>query len=124
MFVNASRYPRCVVADYSALQIAGGWLFAGKMHVTRAITMLDPFQLHYGRWIALPLCVPAICGEVFWTAAILAALGDMMAAVTQMDSPFFIMLSTGVILFYTTLGGLYSVIYTDAFQLASTVVGL
>ncbi|KAL1425519.1 hypothetical protein MTO96_019122 [Rhipicephalus appendiculatus] len=96
----------------------------GKMHVTRAITMLDPFQLHYGRWIALPLCVPAICGEVFWTAAILAALGDMMAAVTQMDSPFFIMLSTGVILFYTTLGGLYSVIYTDAFQLASTVVGL
>ncbi|KAL1473193.1 hypothetical protein MTO96_038857 [Rhipicephalus appendiculatus] len=109
---------------YALSLLIGGWLFAGKMHVTRAITMLDPFQLHYGRWIALPLCVPAICGEVFWTAAILSALGDMMAAVTQMDSPFFIMLSTGVILFYTTLGGLYSVIYTDAFQLASTVVGL
>ncbi|KAL1425522.1 hypothetical protein MTO96_019125 [Rhipicephalus appendiculatus] len=109
---------------YALSLLIGGWLFAGKMHVTRAITMLDPFQLHYGRWIALPLCVPAICGEVFWTAAILSALGDMMAAVTRMDSPFFIMLSTGVILFYTTLGGLYSVIYTDAFQLASTVVGL
>ncbi|KAH7961933.1 hypothetical protein HPB52_013614 [Rhipicephalus sanguineus] len=109
---------------YALSLLMGGWLFAGKMRATRAITMIDPFQLHYGRWIALPLCVPAICGEVFWTAAILAALGDMMAAVTQMDTPFFIMLSSGVILFYTTLGGLYSVIYTDAFQLASTIVGL
>lgn len=55
---------------------AGGWLFAGKMRLTKSLTMLDPFQRHYGPWIALMLCLPAICGEVFWTASILAALGE------------------------------------------------
>ncbi|XP_054932404.1 high-affinity choline transporter 1-like [Dermacentor andersoni] len=94
------------------------------MRVTKALTMFDPFQQHYGRWIAVPLCLPALCGEVFWTAAILAALGDTVAAITRVDSSSVIVLSSAIILFYTSLGGLYSVIYTDAFQVVSTVFGL
>ncbi|XP_049518858.1 high-affinity choline transporter 1-like [Dermacentor silvarum] len=109
---------------YALSLVIGGRFFAGKMRVTKALTMLDPFQQHYGRFIAIPLCVPALCGEVFWTAAILAALGNTVAAITHVDSPFVIMLSAAIILFYTSLGGLYSVIYTDAFQVVSTVIGL
>nr|XP_054932405.1 high-affinity choline transporter 1-like [Dermacentor andersoni] len=109
---------------YALSLVIGGRFFAGKMRVTKALTMFDPFQQHYGRWIAVPLCLPALCGEVFWTAAILAALGDTVAAITRVDSPLVIVLSSAIILFYTSLGGLYSVIYTDTFQLVSSVFGL
>ncbi|XP_077513081.1 high-affinity choline transporter 1-like [Amblyomma americanum] len=109
---------------YALSLIIGGWFFAGKMHVTKALTMLDPFQQHYGPWIAILLCVPAICGELFWTAAILAALGDTVAVTMNIDSTFFIVVSSFVILFYTSLGGLYSVIYTDLFQMIGVVIGL
>ncbi|KAK8774542.1 hypothetical protein V5799_010925 [Amblyomma americanum] len=109
---------------YALSLIIGGWFFAGKMHVTKALTMLDPFQQHYGPWIAILLCVPAICGELFWTAAILAALGDTVAVTMNIDSTFFIVVSSFVILFYTSLGGLYSVIYTDLFQMVGVVIGL
>ncbi|XP_075534972.1 high-affinity choline transporter 1-like [Dermacentor variabilis] len=109
---------------YALSLLIGGRFFAGKMRVTKALTMFDPFQQHYGRWIAVPLCLPALCGEVFWTAAILAALGDTVATITHVGSSSVIVLSSAIILFYTSLGGLYSVIYTDAFQVVSTIFGL
>lgn len=39
------------------------------------VTMLDPFQLKYGQRMGGLLYIPALLGEVFWTAAILGALG-------------------------------------------------
>lgn len=57
-----------------------GLFFAGRMHATKAFTMLDPFQQHYGCWIGLLLCVPAVSGEVFWTASNLSALGKKRRA--------------------------------------------
>lgn len=41
------------------------------------MTMLDPFQLKYGQRMGGLLYIPALLGEVFWTAAILAALGKI-----------------------------------------------
>ena len=40
------------------------------------VTMLDPFHMKYGERMAGLLFVPALMGEVFWTAAVLAALGE------------------------------------------------
>jgi len=39
------------------------------------VTMLDPFQRKYGERMGGLLYIPALMGEVFWSAAILAALG-------------------------------------------------
>ena len=39
------------------------------------ITMLDPLQERFGGRMGGLLFIPALCGEVFWSAAILAALG-------------------------------------------------
>ena len=38
--------------------------------------MLDPFQRKYGERMGGLLYIPALMGEVFWSAAILAALGN------------------------------------------------
>ncbi|KAH9383804.1 hypothetical protein HPB48_025574 [Haemaphysalis longicornis] len=88
---------------------SGGAFFADKMRVSKSVTMLDPLQTAYGRLMGVLLCVPAVCGEVFWTAAVMAALGDTANAIVEVDSRFFIVASAMVIFFYTSLGGLYSV---------------
>ena len=43
------------------------------------VTMLDPFQQKYGDMMSGLLFIPALLGEVFWSAAILAALGEFSA---------------------------------------------
>ena len=40
------------------------------------VTMLDPFSQKYGERMGGLLYIPALLGEVFWSAAILAALGE------------------------------------------------
>lgn len=37
--------------------------------------MLDPFQIKFGERMGGLLFIPALLGEVFWTGAVLAALG-------------------------------------------------
>ena len=53
----------------------GGIFFASKMRTEGYVTMLDPFQRKYGERMGGLLYIPALLGEVFWSAAILAALG-------------------------------------------------
>ena len=40
--------------------------------------MLDPLQDAYGSRMGGLLFLPALCGEVFWSAGILAALGKVL----------------------------------------------
>ena len=54
----------------------GGMFFANKMRSEGYVTMLDPFQRKYGERMGGLLYIPALMGEVFWSAAILAALGQ------------------------------------------------
>jgi high affinity choline transporter 7 len=54
----------------------GGIFFANKMRKQGYITMLDPLQDSFGERMGGLLFLPALCGEVFWAAGILAALGE------------------------------------------------
>lgn len=54
----------------------GGVLFANKMRSQGYVTMLDPLQDKFGERMGGLLFLPALCGEVFWSAAILGALGE------------------------------------------------
>ena len=56
-------------------RVIGGVLFANKMREQGYVTMLDPFQDLFGERMGGLLFIPALCGEVFWSAAILGALG-------------------------------------------------
>jgi high affinity choline transporter 7 len=60
---------------YAMSLVVGGLLFAEKMRTKGYVTMLDPFQNKYGQRVGGLLFFPALLGEVFWSAAILAALG-------------------------------------------------
>lgn len=53
----------------------GGLFFAKPMRSRGYVTMLDPFQQIYGKRMGGLLFIPALMGEIFWSAAILSALG-------------------------------------------------
>lgn len=60
----------------------GGILFAKRMRDEGYVTMLDPFQKRFGERMGGLLFIPALCGEIFWSAAILNALGKHVITAT------------------------------------------
>lgn len=57
------------------MDVLGGVFFASKMREHGYVTMLDPFTRKYGERMGGLIYIPALLGEVFWSGAILAALG-------------------------------------------------
>ncbi|XP_066591022.1 high-affinity choline transporter 1 [Prorops nasuta] len=109
---------------YSLSLVFGGIFFANKMRQQGYITMLDPLQDAFGERMGGLLFLPALCGEVFWAAGILAALGATIAVIIDMEQNTSVILSACIAVFYTLFGGLYAVAYTDVIQLFCIFVGL
>ncbi|XP_005094203.1 high-affinity choline transporter 1 [Aplysia californica] len=109
---------------YALSLVFGGLFFANRMRSEGYVTMLDPFQHKYGERMGGLLFVPALLGEVFWTGAVLAALGATLSVIVEMEPKPAIIISACVALFYTLIGGLYSVAYTDIAQLFCIFFGL
>ncbi|KAJ8318600.1 hypothetical protein KUTeg_003691 [Tegillarca granosa] len=93
---------------YALSLVFGGLFFANKMRTQGYVTMLDPFQQKYGERMGGLLYIPALLGEVFWSAAILGALGATLSVIIDMDTNVSIVVSACIAIFYTLFGGLYS----------------
>ena len=66
---------------YALSLVIGGLFFARIMRRHRFTTMLDPLEMRYGKRVAAVLYIPALTGEIFWTGAVLTALGTTFGAV-------------------------------------------
>ncbi|CAG5131761.1 unnamed protein product [Candidula unifasciata] len=104
--------------------LLSGLFFANRMRTEGYVTMLDPFQIKFGDRMGGLLFIPALLGEVFWTSAVLAALGATLSVIMEMEPRPAIIISAAIALFYTLIGGLYSVAYTDVVQLFCIFFGL
>jgi high affinity choline transporter 7 len=104
--------------------IVGGLLFAGKMRRLGYSTMIDPLEERFGRRWAAVLSVPALLGELFWSGALLVAIGSTLGVLLNFDLKTAILVSAAVVTLYTMLGGMWSVAWTDALQLALIPLGL
>jgi len=109
---------------YSVSLLLGGIFFAKKMRQQGYVTMLDPIQNKLGRRMGGFLYLPALSGELFWSASILAALGGTLQVILDIDKTLSVIISGCIAIFYTVIGGLYSVAYTDVVQLAAIFIGL
>ncbi|XP_048524061.1 high-affinity choline transporter 1 [Dendroctonus ponderosae] len=109
---------------YSLSLVFGGIFFANKMRQQGYITMLDPLQDTFGERMGGLLFLPALCGEVFWAAGILAALGATLSVIIDMDHRTSVIFSACIAVLYTLFGGLYAVAYTDVIQLFCIFIGL
>ncbi len=104
--------------------VLGGIFFAKIMRKRGYTTLIDPFEERFGKKWAAVLSLPALLGEVFWSAELLVAIGATFGVVLNMDLTSSILLSAVIVTFYTMLGGMWAVAYTDAFQLLLIPIGL
>ncbi|TSK17997.1 High affinity choline transporter 1 [Bagarius yarrelli] len=109
---------------YAMSLVLGGLFFAKPMRSRGYVTMLDPFQQLYGERMGGLLFIPALMGEIFWSAAILSALGATLSVIVDIDINMSVIISALIAIFYTLVGGVYSVAYTDVVQLFCIFVGL
>lgn len=109
---------------YALSLILGGLLFARRMRQRRYRTLLDPLEERFGKRVAALFFLPALSGEVFWTAAILTALGTTFGAIAGLETHTAIVLSAVITIAYTALGGLWAVALTDFIQLMLLLLGL
>ena len=109
---------------YAMSLIIGGLLFARKMRRYQFTTMLDPLSQRYGKKMAALLFIPALSGEIFWTAAILTALGTTFGTVLGLSFSLSIIFSAIIAILYTVIGGLWAVAFTDVLQLLFILLGL
>ena len=109
---------------YAVSLVLGGLFFARRMRRAGYVTLLDPFEQRYGKTTAALLSIPALIGEVFWSAAILAALGMTFGVLLGFDVTTAILVSAAIAAAYTVVGGLWAVAYTDVVQVAFILLGL
>ena len=109
---------------YGLSLIIGGIFYARKMRRFQFRTMLDPLNQRFGKRATGLFFIPALLGEVFWVAAILTALGTTFSVIIGIDTTTSILFSAAIAILYTTIGGLWSVAYTDIIQLGFVLLGL
>lgn len=104
--------------------IIGGLFFARRMRALEFHTLIDPFEARFGATWAVVLALPAVLAETFWSAELLVALGSTFGVILDLDLVTGIVVSAVVVMFYTMLGGMWAVAYTDALQLVLVGIGL
>src|SRR5258708_230718 len=104
--------------------ILGGILFASTMRRFEFTTLIDPFEARFGKQWAAVLFLPALAGELFWSAELLVAVGSTFGVLLGMKLTTAILLAAIVTTAYTMLGGMWSVAYPVSFQLAMVASGL
>ncbi|KAM9315216.1 high affinity choline transporter 1-like isoform 2-T2 [Pholidichthys leucotaenia] len=103
---------------------AGGLFFAKPMREKKYITMMDPFQIKYGKLLSAVLVLPCLMIDVLWVSCTLLGLGATMTVILDLPFAYSVWISSAVAIIYTLLGGLYSVAYTDVIQLALAFISL
>jgi high affinity choline transporter 7 len=109
---------------YALSLVVGGIFYAKKMREMNYTTMLDPFEQRFGKDGAAVLYIPALLGEIFWTAAIMVALGAAFATIIGINITAGIVITAVITLAYTILSGLWAVAYTDVLQLVMVITFL
>lgn len=109
---------------YTLCLLAMATFLAFKMREAGVVTFVDFFWQRFGataNWIAAILSIPT---SVIWASAQLLAMGEIVAAVTGLDTTVGLVLGAVLIIIYTTVGGLLGDVITDIVQGTVLIVGL
>ncbi len=109
---------------YTICLIGMAFLIAYKMRERNYMTLGDFFRDRYGRIVELLAVVIMIPTSVIWAAAQLLALGDVITVLAPIEIDTALIVSLGVVVVYTTMGGLLGDAINDVFHQAVTIVGL
>ncbi|XP_068184424.1 high-affinity choline transporter 1-like isoform X5 [Antennarius striatus] len=117
-------YALVLLSGYSLTFITGALVLAKPMKERNFVTMLDPFQIKYGKVITTGMSVVSLLLDLTSVPATLLSLGGIMSVVLDLSRSVCIWISAAVVITYTLMGGLYSVAYTDIIQLVLIATSL
>lgn len=107
-----------------ACLLIAGMFFVRILRRMRLLTIIDLFEIKYGRHATVIAAVTQLVAFVGWIGAQLVAFGFILHALTGIPEWLGIVLATAIVLAYTTAGGMWAVALTDAAQMVLMLIGL
>ncbi|TGL62734.1 sodium:solute symporter [Leptospira ognonensis] len=101
-----------------------GLFFAKSLYRMQILTFGDFYRDRYGKTMEFLAGICLIFSYFGWVAAQFVALGIMMQVIFGISQLAGICIGALLVIFYTFLGGMWSVSLTDFFQSISIVIGL
>ena len=101
-----------------------GLFFARPLYKLNILTFSDYFKIRYSRkveWISAIFMIPSYFS---WIAAQLVALAIVLQSIAGVPFAFGVIICAAIVLFYTYVGGMWSVAITDTFQTAIIIIGM
>ncbi len=124
--VRAGGLQRAALDPFGAgiCLLLAGLLFAGPLWRMGLLTVSDFFRRRFGPRAELLSALVLVPSYFGWIAAQLVALAGLLELIFGLDPAAGILISAGVAMGYTLLGGMWSVTLTDAVQIALVLGGL
>ncbi len=101
-----------------------GLLVARPLYHLNLLTFSDFFKIRFGQRSEVVSAVFMVCSYFGWIAAQIVALSVVLQVVSGLEREWGVLLCTSVVLFYTYIGGMWSVAITDFVQTIAILVGL
>ncbi|WP_259016928.1 sodium:solute symporter family protein [Emticicia fluvialis] len=101
-----------------------GLFFARPLYKLNILTFSDYFRIRYSNsleWISALFLIPSYFS---WIAAQLVALAIVLQAIAGIPFVYGVLICASVVVFYTYVGGMWSVSITDTIQTAIIIVGM
>lgn len=101
-----------------------GVFFAKPLYRMNILTFGDFYRIRYGRSMEILSGICLVLSYFGWIAAQMVAMGIILNTVTGLEVYWGILLGSLLVVFYTYLGGMWSVSLTDFVQMIMIVLGL
>ncbi len=102
-----------------------GLFYAGPLHRLRLYTLADYFTVRFGRaWVGGLSAIIMLVAYIFAVTAQVVAGSKLLQVVFGWSNALAVIVSGGIVVLYTLLGGLWAVSLTDFIQITLTFVGV
>ncbi len=118
-----SSYVTLVLSCGICLFIVGQF-YARKLYRMNLVTVNDFFRVRYNKKLELTSSIIMILAYPHWIAAQFVALAYLFNAVIGIPIEYGIFLGAIIVVFYTYIGGMWAVAYTDMIQSIMILIGL
>lgn len=101
-----------------------GLLYAKKLYRLNLVTVGDFFKKRFSKKMDVTISLILVASYPPWIAAQLLALSFLFQSIFGLPVSYGIFLAASIVMFYTYIGGMWAVSYTDMVQSVLIVVGL
>ncbi|MGC6284607.1 MAG: sodium:solute symporter family transporter [Polaribacter sp.] len=118
-----SAYISLIVTGGICLVVVGQF-YAWKLYQMNIVTINEFFRIRYTKKLEITTSIIMVCSYPHWIAAQFVALAYLFNTVMGIPFHYGILLGVSIVVFYTYIGGMWAVAYTDMVQSVMILLGL